>query len=195
MACSIDALKAEVTKLSPSAFAKFAMWVYNHAAKLDYQAEVAAREGIPHGEVLRVFEREWRISRRRPDVTVTTGTYGGCIMAGFYERTRVKGCAFKNDADMILVEWGRQERGEFRLAYTRQLIPPSLRGDDRIWQLTLDMRFPDSPSLRKLGTGTRWFRSLRDHGKLVRFPYYSRVGRAVGKKKPSRVLLSYQDVE
>ena len=193
MSRKIDTLKDEVKKLSPSAFAGFAMWVYNYAAKLDYQAQVATRDGISHCNVLKTFEREWRISCRKPDVM--NGTHGGCSMAGFYERTRVKGCAFKNDADMILAEWGRQKDGEFRLAYTRQLIPPLPSGDDQVWQLTLDMRFPDSAPLRKLGSDTRWFRSLRDHEKLVKFVYYSRVGRAFAEQKPSRVLLSYQNVE
>jgi hypothetical protein len=193
MSRKIDTLKAEVTKLSPRAFTKFATWVYNEAAKRDYETQADDSTGIPHRDVLRVFEREFQISRRRPNIL--EGSDGGGCMATFYERTRVRGCAFKNDADMILAEWGSQDGGEFRLAYTRQLIPPVPSGDDRIWQLTLDMRFPASEQLQKLGSGTRWFRSLRDHEKLLLFIYSSRVGRATEKKKPTRVLLSYQNVE
>jgi hypothetical protein len=189
----LDALKEEVTKLSPSAFAKFAAWVYNQAAKRDYEAQADDSTGISHLDVLRVFEREFQISHRRPDVL--SGSSGGSCMADFYERTRVRGCAFKNDADMMLAEWGKQEGGEFRLAYTRQLIPTVPTGDDQIWQLMLDMRFPSSEQLLKLGSGTRWFRSLRDREKLLAFIYSSRVGHAVEKMKPTRVLLSYQDVE
>lgn len=193
MSRKIDAIKAEVTKLSPSAFAKFASWVYNHAAKLDYEAQADDSTGIPYREVLRAFERENNISRRKPDIW--EAEIAGVCMADFYERTRVRGCAFKNDADMILAEWGPQEDGEFRFAYTRQLIPPLPSGDDQIWQLTLDMRFPTTEQLHKVGAGTRWFRSLRDHEKLLLFIGSSRVGRATAKVKPSRVSLSYHNVE
>jgi len=193
MSRKIDALKAEVTKLSPSAFGKFATWVYNYAAKLDYEAQADDSTGIPHRDVLQVFKREFRLSGRRPNIW--EGSIGGSCMSDCYERIRVRGCAFKNDADMLLAEWGPQDGAEFRLAYTRQLVPPLPSGDDQIWQLTLDMRFPASERLQKLGAGTRWFRSLRDREKLLLFIYSSRVGRAVEKMKPSRVLLSYQDVE
>jgi hypothetical protein len=193
MSRKIDALKAEVTKLSSSAFEKFATWVYNQAAKRAYVALADDSTGIPHRDVLRVFKCELGMSRGKPDIW--EGSIGGGCMADFYERTRVRGCAFKNEADMILAEWGPQEDGEFSLAYTRQLIPPLPNGDDQIWQLTLDMRFPASEQLQKLGTGNRWFRSLREHEKLLLFIYSSRVGRAVEKMMPTRVLLSYQDVE
>jgi len=193
MHLTIDQLKDAVKKLSPRAFEKFAAWVYNHAAKLEYEAQADDSNGIAHRDVLRVFEREFRISRRKPDIL--DGSSGADCMADFYERTRVRGCAFKNDADMILAEWAQREGGEFRLAYTRQLIPPSPSGDEQIWQLSLDMRFRASKELQKLGAGTRWFRSLRDREKLLLFIHSSRVGREVENMKPSRVLLSYQNVE
>ena len=193
MSHEIDVLKAQVTKLSPSAFARFANWVYKHAAKRDYEALADASTGIPHREVLRAFEREFNISRRKPDIL--EGAIGGVCMAAFYERTRVRGCAFNNDADMIIAEWGPEEDGEFRFAYTRQLISALPNGDDQIWQLTLDMRFPTTQQLQKVGAGTRWFRSLRYHEKLLLFIDSSRVGRATAKMKPSRVLLSYHNVE
>jgi len=193
MSRKIDALKDEVRKLSPTAFDKFATWVYNHAAKLQYEAQADDSTGISHLEVLREFERHNNLSRRKPDIW--EGEIGGVCMADFYERIRVRGCAFKNDADMLLAEWGPQDDGEFRFAYTRQLIPPLPNGDDQIWQLTLDMRFPTTEQLQKVGAGTRWFRSLRDHEKLLLFIDGSRVGRATAKMKPSRVSLSYHNVE
>lgn len=193
MSQKMDALKAEVTKLSPTAFAKFATWVYNQAAKRDYEAQADDSAGISHRDVLREFERHYNVSRRKPDIW--EGEIGGVLMADFYECTRVRGCSFKNDADMILVEWGLQDDGEFRFAYTRQLIPPLPNGDDQIWQLMLDMRFPTAEQLQKVTAGTRWFRSLRDHEKLLLFIDSSRVGRATAKMKPSRVSLSYHNVE
>lgn len=189
----MNALKAEVTKLSATAFAKFATWVYNQAAKRDYEAQADDSTGISHRDVLGEFKRQYNLSRRKPDIW--EGQIGGVLMADFYERTRVLGCAFKNEADMILVEWGPQDDGEFRFAYTRQLIPPFPNGDDQIWQLTLDMRFSTTEQLQKVTPGTRWFRSLRDHEKLLLFIDSSRVGRATAKMKPSRVSLSYHHVE
>jgi hypothetical protein len=193
MPLTIDQLKDAVKKLPPRAFERFAAWVYNHAAKLEYESQADDSNGIEHRDVLRVFQREFRISRRKPDIL--DGMAGGSCMKDFYERTRVRGCAFKNDADMFLAEWGPQGREEFRLAYTRQLIPPSPSGDEQIWQLTLDMRFTVSKQLQKLGAGTRWFRSLRDREKLLHFIGLSKVGRAVYDMRRSRVLLSYENVE
>jgi hypothetical protein len=193
MPLTIDQLKDAVKKLPPRAFERFAAWIYTHAAKLEYEAQADDSNGIAHQDVLRVFERQYRIFRRKPDVL--DGASGAACMASFYEQIRVRGCAFENDADMILAEWGPREGDEFRVAYTRQLIPPLPSGDEQIWQLSLDMRFADSKQLRKLGAGTRWFRSLRDREKLLHFSHLSRIGRAVENMKPSRVLLTYQNVE
>jgi hypothetical protein len=193
MPLTIDQLKDAVAKLSPRAFEKFAAWVYREGEKRDYAAQADDSTGIPHRDVLRAFKRKLSMSRGQPNIP--EASLAGSCMATFYERTRVRGCAFKNDADMMLVEWGPQEGTEFRLAYTRQLIPPLPEGDEQIWQLTLDMRFPSSERLQKLGAGTRWFRSLRDYEKFLLFVYSSRVGRAVEKMKPTKVLLSYQNVE
>jgi len=193
MRLTIDQLKDAVVRLSLRAFEKFATWVYREGEKRDYAAQADDSTGIPHRDVLRAFKRKLSMSRGQPNIP--EASLAGSCMATFYERTRVRGCAFKNDADMMLVEWGPQEGTEFRLAYTRQLIPPLPEGDEQIWQLTLDMRFPSSERLQKLGAGTRWFRSLRDYEKFLLFVFSSRVGRAVEKMKPTKVLLSYQNVE
>jgi hypothetical protein len=193
MALTVKELKEAVENLSPDAFGKFATWVYNLAERRDYEELADHTKGISLREVLRAFKRELPITKGRIDIW-EAGIAGTC-MGEFYEKTRVQGCAFENDADMLLAQWGPEGKKEFRLAYTRQLIPPLPNGDDQIWQLTLDMRFPMSDKLKKLGSGNRWFRSLRDHQKFLEFTICSRVGTAVDKLKPSRVLLSYQNVE
>jgi hypothetical protein len=68
MSRKIDTLKDEVKKLSPTAFDKFATWVYNHAAKLQYEAQADDSTGISHRDVLREFERHNNLSRRKPDI-------------------------------------------------------------------------------------------------------------------------------
>ena len=193
MALSVKELKEAVEKLPPDVFSKFADWVYKVAEKRDYEELADSTKGISHREVLRAFKRELPMKKGKANIW-EAGIAGTC-MSEFYEKVRVQGCAFENDADMLLAEWGPEGKKEFRLAYTRQLIPPLPNGDEQIWQLTLDMRFPMSDKLKKLGSGNRWFRSLREHQKFLEFTICSRVGAAVDKLEPSRVLLSYQDAE
>lgn len=84
---------------------------------------------------------------------------GIALMIGFYVAERAEGCAFDEDADGLLFQWGTHDWGDgehLSVDITRQLILPDDDDDDAIWQLHLTWRFAPTPELRRLGAGNRW---------------------------------------
>ncbi len=194
MQADVRMLKRGVAKLSKREFDDFVVWLQRLDSRRDYEALNDHTKGIAPHDVLKKFKA------MHPDLGRTLRVLGagaaGTIMAGFYERIRVRGCSFKADADMLLAEWGPESNQTFGLAYTRQVIPPRPDGEEQIWQLTLDMRFPMSDTLRRLKKGNRWFQSLRQLDSFRRFfQVNGEVGAAVHEMKPSDFSVSYQNVE
>ena len=194
MPTTINQIKSEVTELSNREFDKLFAWMLELSRRREYKKLTDDSKGIPGKDVLQKFKQDLPLSANGRVLLEEAGD-GNMVMAEFYKEVRVKGCRFENDADMLLAEWGPESKHEFRLAYTRQVIPPRPDGEDQIWQLTLDMRFPMSGELKRVKEGNQWFRSLRQLYAFEKFAYYSQVGKILAETKPRRVSLSYGNVE
>jgi hypothetical protein len=161
-------------------------------AKRRYAALSDATDGIDPKQVL----QEFRKSLGKPNVwrTVTPGD-AATYMQMFYEETRVQGCRFEDEADMLLVEWGPVNKSEYALAYTRQLMPLSPKDDVDVWQLRLELRFPMTDQLGTIKGGSRWFESLKKIDKFVKLTLAERPFSILADTEPSKALLTYVNAE
>jgi hypothetical protein len=185
-------LKKSLSELPFPELERLTEWCEDLLAKRRYQALCDDTEGIHSKDVLKVFRKSLGpVSYWRKMLPEEASTH----MQMFYEETRVRGCRFEDEADMLLVEWGPATKTEYALAYTRQLMPPRPDGESDIWQLRLELRFPLTEELRKQKSGSRWFESLKKLDRFVEFtltkPPFSRLGETI----PSRVLLTYENAE
>ena len=194
MPTSLHALQEDVERLSDGELSKFCIWFNRYLTRYENEKHKDDTKGIHYKDVLQAFKRANLIKGAKPNILEASSA--GLDLARFYKETRVKGCRVDEDGDMLAAFWGPASSGEFRLAYVRQLIPsPPPRGEDEIWALTVDMRFPMSEKLQRLGSGHKWFRALRHLVAFEHFVLASRVATAVEDLTPSRSLLSYQNVE
>jgi hypothetical protein len=119
------------------------------------------------------------------------------MMQKFFLNVRVKGCDPDEDEDGLMIEWGPESKNAFRLAYIREIGPPTPVGrDGEICHLTLEMRFPMSPELERTKCGVKAFPSLREVERdFYGFPVTSKLGKVTRKLKPSRVAVTFENVE
>lgn len=194
MPAALQGLQKEVERLSDGELSKFCIWFNRYLTRYENEKHKDDNKGIPYKDVLQVFKRANLITGDK--ASFPEASSAGLAMAEFYKKTRVKGCRVDDDGDMLMAYWEPLSDKEFRLAYRRQLTPsPPPRGEDEIWALTVDMRFPMSEKLQRLGSGHKWFRALRHLEAFEHFVLASRVATAVEDLKPDRSLLSYQNVE
>jgi len=193
MQTAISKLKRDIAKLPKGDFEKLMLWLHDFVDSQELKELSDDSKGIRHQDVLKTFTKRFGTFRRLHPAYVAS--FAASDMEKFYKDTRVRGCAFENDADMLMAAWGAVSEAEFHLAYTRQLIPPVSSGEEEIWQLKLDMRFPLTDDLKRVKEGSRWFRSLRQLNAFSEFVFLSPVGRRTAEAKPDRVLLSYENVE
>ena len=189
---NIKKLKVEAAKLSDKDLMTFQIWCTDLIEKRDRDKKSDDTKGIHHKGLLAEFRKETAYSSK---YAATWNIGDTAIMfADFYENTRVKGCPPVNDSDMLLVQWGPESKSEFTFSYTRQVIPP-VKGEQEIWQLTLTFTFPLSEELKKVKKANRWFRNLKQSSELSRFVIGSKTYDLLEELKPSRVSLSYENVE
>ena len=187
---SVRGIKQLASELSPDELNHLVGWCYRLAEKKQRDKDGDSTSGIVPKSALKTFRQMLPLRRGRialPDVTD-----GATVMLEFYEKTRIKGCRFEDDADMLLVEWGL-DGGKPFISITRQIIPP--QSEDQIWQLSMDYWYKRSDSLKGISSGNKWFRSLHDIEALSRFIYCSRVVSRFSKLQPSKILLTYKNVE
>ena len=189
---NIRQIKKLVTELPFTDLERVADWCEDLIAKRRYAALSDTTDGIDPKKVL----QEFRKSLATPNAwrTVTPGD-ASTYMQMFYEETRVRGCRFEDEADMLLVEWGAVNKSEYALAYTRQLMPPNPNGDADVWQLRLELRFPMTEQLRKIKDGSRWFESLKKIDKYNKLTLADRPFSILADTEPSKALLTYTNAE
>jgi hypothetical protein len=189
---NIREIKKLVIELPFTDLERLADWCEDLIAKRRYAALSDATDGIDPKKVL----QEFRKSLGKPNVwrTVTPGD-AATYMQMFYEETRVRGCRFEDEADMLLVEWGAVNRSEYALAYTRQLMPPNPNGGADVWQLRLELRFPMTEQLRKIKDGSRWFESLKQTEKYNKLTLAQRPFSILADTEPSKAFLTYANAE
>ncbi|HSI32683.1 MAG: hypothetical protein ACAI43_17615 [Phycisphaerae bacterium] len=74
-----------------------------------------------------------------------------------YREKRVDGCKPADDADMLLVQWGPTDDNKaFELDFTRQLTESKRGDDDSIHHISVVVRYPLTPGLKKIKPGNRW---------------------------------------
>ena len=62
-----------------------------------------------------------------------------------------------DDADMLLVQWGPTDDNKaFELDFTRQLTESKRGDDDSIHHISVVVRYPLTPGLKKIKPGNRW---------------------------------------
>jgi hypothetical protein len=189
---NIKKLKEEAAKLSDKDLMTFQIWCADLIEKRDHDKKSDDTKGIHYKDLLAEFRKSMSYSAK---YAATWNIGDTAIMfADFYENTRVKGCRPDNDTDMLLVQWGPKSKNEFSFSYTRQVIPP-VKGEQEIWQLTLTFTFPGSEELKKVKTGNRWFRNLKQSSELGGFVIGSKTYDLLEELKPSRVSLLYDNVE
>lgn len=189
MSSQLRQVKQMASKLSVDELNHLVGWFYRLAEKKQRDNRSDTSAGIPPKSVLKAFRCTLPIRCGR--ICLDAGL-GATAMGKFYEGTRVKGCRFEDDADMLLVQWGFDDDQPF-LSFTRQIIPPQTK--DEIWQLTLDFRYPPSKSLKGLRSGNRRFRSLHEMDAYSRFVNKPGIVTKFENVQPSRVSLTYQNVE
>ena len=189
---NIRQIKKLVTELPFTDLERLADWCEDLIAKRRYAAISDASEGIDPKKVLQEFCKSLgKPNRWRTLTPEDAATH----MQMFYEETRVRGCRFEDEADMLLVEWGPANKSEYALAYTRQLMPPSPKGGVDVRQLRLELRFPTTEQLRKIKGGSRWFESLKKIDKFIKLTLAERPFSILGETKPSKALLTYTNAE
>src|ERR1051325_2714464 len=160
MPTALQALQKDVERLSDGELRKFCIWFNRYLTRYENEKHKDNTKGIHYKDVLQAFKRANLIKGDEPNILEASSA--GLDMARFYKETRVRDCRVDDDGDMLMAYWEPLSDKEFRLAYRRQLTPsPPPRGEDEIWALTVDMRFPMNEKLRRLGSGHRWFRALR----------------------------------
>ncbi len=192
----IKRLKAEVSKLTKRDFDKFAAWLYREDSTREYRRLADETKGIAPGDLVKELRKRASFLFEKPKCKeLNFWSLAGDSMGKFYREVRVKGCRFQDDADMLLAEWGAISDAEFRLAYIRQVIPPRPDGERKVWQLTVDTRYPVSEKLKRLKPGTRWFKSVRQFENFEAFRHTSPVCQALAGLKPIAATVSYEDVD
>jgi hypothetical protein len=189
---SIKALKDEVSKLPEADLEKFAEWFSRMREKRDYQKRCDTLSGIHHKDLLKAFRKQTGKAPWIPHASMAAS-----LIKRFYESVRVKGCDPNDGDDVLMIEWGPKSKNEFRLAYVREVGPPSPAGRDaEVWHLALEMRFPISPELERTKSGVKSFHTLREIDRdFYRFAVKSKLGNVTRKLKPARVTVTYENVE
>jgi hypothetical protein len=192
MPVNIREIKKAISALPLGDLERLTDWCQDAIAKRRYEAISDDSDGIHPKQVLKEFRKSlgkpnlWRAFN--PEDAAT-------FMQMFYEETRVRGCRFEDEADMLLVEWGPSSKTEYALGYTRQLMPPRPDGDTEVWQLRLELRFPMTEELRKIKAGSRWFESVAKLDKFAKLTLADRPFSILGEVTASKVLLTYEDAE
>jgi hypothetical protein len=121
-------------------------------------------------------------------------------MLDFYRDMRASGCAFEEDGDMLLFQWGTYLTlrpdgfmGEAsNLNLTRQLIPEGAQ-DDEIWQLGLNFGF-EPAEFRILKSGDKWCHSLEELRQFREYVLASAPVTTCSQLQVQRVSLTYECV-
>ena len=115
-------------------------------------------------------------------------------MLSFYRDKRADGCAFDDDADMLLFQWGTYDWGDgdsFEFDMTRQLIFDGSE-DENTWQLHLVFKFAPTAALRDAGSGDKWCRSTDHVPRFEQFIHSSRPYQLVSHETPRVVELEFE---
>jgi hypothetical protein len=191
----VKKLKQEAVQLPQDELIRFSNWCVDLINKRERKAKSEVSTGIHPKDLLKAFRTNEEGGRLSDKFFLVLGASHAAIMfEQFYEETRVDGCRFEDDADMLLVQWGPTSACEYSFSYTRQIIPPG-HDHHEIWQLTLRHYYPISDKLKKHKAGSRWFRSLRDLPKFNDFTTRSTLLDLLSESKPRRVSVTYENVE
>jgi len=115
------------------------------------------------------------------------------MMLAFYKSVRFDDIDLAAGRDMLLYQWGTYDWGEgesFEFDITRQLILGAGEDED-IFQLSLTFKFQPTVTLRQLGAGNRWCRSIEEVEEFRSFIDSSPAIITAGHAKPSKVQLEY----
>ena len=189
-------LKDEISNLSETDFNKFAQWFDRLHEQRVYQKQISTKNGIPYKEVLNVFKKKEGMTGDQ--LHIHEASIGASVMHGFYLKKRVKGCDPDDGGDILMTEWGPASDKEFQLSHVREICPPPRPDtDSEIWHLRLEMFFPLTPELQRLKSGTKSFNSLKEVEDMsfYKFAQLSPVGKATANLAPSRVKVTYENVE
>lgn len=189
---SIKELKDEISSLAEADLEDFAEWFSRMREKRNYQKRCDTSNGIPCKDLLRAFRKQ-----TGKVLWVPRASMAASQIKKFYESVRVKGCDPNDGDDVLMIEWGPASKNEFRLAYVREVGPPSPPGRDAsIWHLTVDMRFPMSPELERTKSGLKNFHTLREVDRdFYSFAATSKMGKVTRELKPRRVTVTFENVE
>src|SRR5437667_6490979 len=111
---NIREIKKLVAELPFADLERLTDWCQDVIARRRYEALCDESEGINPKQVL----EEFRKSLGKPNLWRTLSPEdASTYMQMFYEETRVRGCRFEDEADMLLVEWGPANKLEYALAY------------------------------------------------------------------------------
>jgi hypothetical protein len=192
MARSSKELKDDISNLSEAELEKFAVWFGRLREKRSYQKRCDTIAGIPYKDLLKAFRKQTGRGSWISDVGDAA-----VEIKDFFLGVRVQGCDPNDGEDVLMIEWGPESKNEFRLAYVRELGPPSPAGrDTEVWQLAVDMRFPMSPDLERTKSGVKSFHTLREVDRdFYSYAATSKVGKVTRKLKPGKVTVSYENVE
>ena len=192
MPSSLKELKEQDSKLSRANLESFAAWFARMREKRDYEERCDSTSGIPYKDLLKAFRKQ---AGKVP--WVPWASMAASKMLTFFTTVRIRGCDPNDGDDVLMIEWGPASKNEFRLAYVREVGPPRPPGSaETIWHLTLDLRFPLTPELAKAKSGVKAFHTLREVERhFYSFAVKSKLGTVTRKLKPSRVSVTYHNVE
>lgn len=196
MTTDLRRLKQDVTKLSDRDLRQFSQWLCRREEEREYRKVSSGTKGIPHAQLLEAFKKKSHFIWRANTPEIDEASHVVSQLANFYEKTRVRGCPFDEDADMLIAEWSAASKKEFSFSVIRQVTPP--RPPDRdteIWQLRIEIRLPMSPALERIKAGSKSCRSLAQVYDWLDVGYNSRLASAMEDVRPVKTAVSYENVE
>lgn len=192
MPSSLKELKEQVSRLPEADLQRFAEWFARMREKRSYEKRCDTTSGIPYKDLLKIFKK-----RNGNIPWVPWASMAASAMLKFYEAVRIQGCDPNDGDDGLMIEWGPAPEGEFKLAYVREVGPPRPPGrDEEVWHLTIALWFPLTSELERMKSGGKAFPTLREiERNFYSFALKSKLGTVTRKLKPSRVTVTYENVE
>ena len=125
-----------------------------------------------------------RIGKPIKDLTAREGIDA---MLASYEEQRAECAPFDEDGDMLLYQWGMEDKS-FLLDVTRQFILPD---EDEPYQLSLMFYYPSDAELDKFEGGNEWCSTPRGLKAFRKFIDASKPFRQLADRKPRRVKVHF----
>jgi hypothetical protein len=152
----LNEMKKALKGLSASERETFVSWCLSYHQAQEVKELSRCSNGIKPTEALKVFRD---VFAQHHNLDLPRCGHGLTAMINFYIDTRVRGCPFSADADMLLLQWGPDAaKRRYTISFTRQLIP-QIR-EPKIWQLELQYQYALNTKTKKLGSGNQWCHSI-----------------------------------